>query len=142
MVDVHDRETRSRNMRAIRARHTKPERLVRSYLHRAGLRFRLHRRELPGQPDIVLPKYSAVVLVHGCYWHRHANCKYAVLPSSNTDFWLKKLEMNRQRDEKNKDRLRQQGWRVFVVWECEIPGGVALRKLVRSLKVPAECPKN
>lgn len=136
MADVHDAATRRRNMAAIKGRDTKPEVRVRSYLHRCGLRFAMRRtaNRLPGKPDIVLPKWSAVVFVHGCFWHRHSDCKYAVLPKSNVDFWTEKLEKNRQRDRGNERRLREFGWRVFVIWECELSKAPVLPLLVRSIR--------
>lgn len=119
MTDVVDRATRSRMMSGIRGRDTKPEKLVRSFLHRAGLRFRLH-ASLPGKPDLVFPKYRAVVFVHGCFWHRHAGCRYATTPSSNAEFWQTKFDANVARDKRVAGQLRKEGWRVFVVWSCRI----------------------
>src|SRR5690348_5185571 len=119
MVDVVDRATRSRMMSGIRGRNTKPELIVRSYLHRAGLRFRLH-ANLPGKPDLVFPKYRTVVFVHGCFWHRHAGCKYAATPSSNAAFWKRKFAENVGRDEAVRKALRKAGWRVLTVWECQL----------------------
>src|SRR5690349_16298349 len=101
MPDIVDAATRSRMMSGIRGINTGPERLVRSFLHRAGLRFRLHARNLPGKPDIVLPKHHTVVLVHGCFWHRHRNCRYAYTPKSRLDFWQRKFESNVARDSRN-----------------------------------------
>lgn len=119
MTDVVDRATRSRMMSGIRGRDTKPEKQVRSYLHRAGLRFRLH-ASLPGKPDLVLPKHHAVVFVHGCFWHRHSGCRYATTPSSNIEFWQEKFDANVARDKRVTRQLRKAGWRVFVVWSCHI----------------------
>ena len=120
MVDPLSPEHRSWNMSRITGKDTKPERVVRSLLHRLGFRFRLHRKDLPGRPDIVLPKYKTVVLVHGCFWHRHAGCKYAYTPKSRTDFWRKKFERNVARDISSTRKLRDLGWSVLVVWECEV----------------------
>jgi DNA mismatch endonuclease, patch repair protein len=120
MADVHTPAQRSFNMSRIRGRDTKPERVLRSLLHRAGLRFRLHRRDLPGKPDIVLPKHRAVVLVHGCYWHRHPGCRYATTPATNVPFWRQKFAGTVERDRKGEMALKALGWRVFVVWECDI----------------------
>ena len=120
MVDRLTVRERSWNMSRIRGKDTKPEIAVRSILHRMGYRFRLHRRDLPGNPDIVLPKHHAVVLVHGCFWHRHKGCKYAYTPKSRVDFWKKKLTENVERDKRNRKALRQEGWKVVVVWECEL----------------------
>src|SRR5690348_8362966 len=116
MIDVVDRATRSRMMSGIRGRDTKPELIVRSYLHRAGLRFRLH-ANLPGKPDLVFPKYRTVVFVHGCFWHRHADCRYATVPATNRVFWRKKFSANVRRDEKVTEALQGLGWRVIVAWE-------------------------
>ena len=122
MVDVVDPATRSRMMSGIRGKDTKPELLVRKYLHARGLRFRLHVKDLPGKPDVVFPKYRAVVFVHGCFWHHHAGCKYATMPSSRADFWANKLSDNVARDQYQFAALEGLGWRVLVVWECELSG--------------------
>ena len=106
-------------MSRIRSKDTNPEKRVRSFLHRAGYRFRLHRKDLPGTPDIVLPKYRKVIFVHGCFWHRHKGCKFAYSPKTRTDFWQKKFEENITRDQRNRDMLFQMGWKVEIVWECE-----------------------
>ena len=106
-------------MRRVRSTDTIPERRVRSLLHKLGYRFRLHRRNLPGKPDIVLPKHRTVVFVHGCFWHRHENCPHASAPSSRQGYWLPKFRRTVERDRKNQEELRQQGLNVFVVWECE-----------------------
>jgi len=106
-------------MSRIRGVDTKPELLVRSLLHRMGYRFRLHRRDLPGRPDIVLPKYRAVVFVHGCFWHRHRGCRYAYVPKSRKDFWKRKFARNVERDREVRHLLRKAGWKILVVWECE-----------------------
>ena len=114
-------------MSRIKGKDTKPEVMLRSALHKAGFRFRLHSRQLPGKPDIVLPKYKAVIFVHGCYWHRHAGCKLAYTPKSNAEFWLPKFEETVRRDRLKTLQLLQLGWRVFLVWECELntnPKGV------------------
>lgn len=106
-------------MSRIRSKDTSPEKLVRSFLHRAGYRFRLHVKSLPGSPDIVLPKYRTAIFVHGCFWHRHADCKYAYTPKSNVDFWNKKFQENVSRDVKKKKLLENVGWNVLTIWECE-----------------------
>lgn len=133
MVDVVDKATRSRMMAGIRGKDTKPELLVRSYLHRNGLRYRLHVKELPGKPDIVLPKYRTVVFVHGCFWHQHLGCKYAVMPGNNRTFWKKKLEGNTERDQKNKKSLKREGWRPLTIWECQLDER-HLARLVEKIK--------
>lgn len=107
-------------MSGIRGRDTRPELVLRSALHARGLRFRLHVAELPGRPDIVLPRHRAVILVHGCYWHRHPGCRYATTPATRTEFWLSKFESNVTRDANNHAALRVSGWRVAVVWECAL----------------------
>lgn len=122
MADVVDRATRSRMMAGIKGKNTKPELLVRSYLHCRGLRYRLHASNLPGKPDLVFPKYRTVVFVHGCFWHQHAGCNYATMPSSRTDFWKRKLSENVARDQCQVIALERSGWRVFVIWECELKG--------------------
>lgn len=133
MADIVDRATRSRMMAGIKTRDTTPERLVRSHLHRAGLRFRLQAAELPGRPDLVLPRWNAVVFVHGCYWHRHPGCRYATTPATNVSFWKKKFDANVSRDTRNIAALRRAGWRVFVVWECRT-GPCALDTLTRNIR--------
>ncbi|SPJ33450.1 Very short patch repair protein [Kushneria phyllosphaerae] len=114
-------ERRSANMRAIRSKNTSPEMVVRRLLHQMGYRFRLHRKDLPGKPDIVLPKYRTVIFVHGCFWHQHPDpdCKDARLPKSNPDYWLPKLERNRVRDLEHQIKLENEGWNVVVIWACE-----------------------
>ncbi len=107
-------------MAQITAANTKPEIKVRSILHRAGFRFRLHRKDLPGRPDIVLPKYNTVIFVHGCFWHRHFGCKFAYFPKSRIEFWKEKFEKTVKRDEFVQIKLKKAGWQVIVVWECEI----------------------
>lgn len=122
-VDIVDPATRSRMMAGIRGRDTNPEVIVRKYLHANGLRYRIAPRNLPGRPDIVLAKYRTVVFIHGCFWHRHANCKFAATPSTNRDFWAEKFHSNVARDARNAVLLEQLGWHVIVVWECEIRRG-------------------
>lgn len=124
MADIVDRATRSRMMSGIRGRNTRPEMAVRRHLHAAGLRFRLHRKDLPGKPDIVLPRHKVAIFVHGCFWHRHAGCPKATTPSSNVEFWQKKFADNVARDVRDRAALEALGWRVLVVWECELKGGV------------------
>lgn len=118
MTDVVDRKTRSRMMSGIKGRDTAPELAVRSFLHRSGLRFRLHGRNLPGRPDLVFPKYRTVLFVHGCFWHRHGRCRYASTPATNRVFWERKFAANVERDHRVRLQLRKMGWRVLVVWEC------------------------
>jgi DNA mismatch endonuclease (patch repair protein) len=127
MVDIVNREARSRMMAGIRAKNTKPEQVLRQFLHRQGFRFRLHDAKLPGKPDMVFPKLRAVLFVHGCFWHRHVGCQASTIPSSNVDFWRSKLASNRRRDKKHIDALLRDGWRVGVVWECVARRGVPHR---------------
>lgn len=119
-MDRLTKEKRSWNMSRIRGRDTKPERAVRSMLHRLGYRFRLHSKELPGRPDVILPRYRTVVLVHGCFWHRHSRCPFAYTPKSRPQFWTQKFTANVDRDSRVTDSLRTLGWHVLVVWECEL----------------------
>ena len=113
-------EQRSRNMSAIKSKNTKPEIKVRKVLHSMGYRFRLHSKDLPGSPDIVLPKYKTVIFVHGCFWHRHENCKYASTPKTRKEFWESKFRENINRDKLNQENLSSKGWKIIIVWECEI----------------------
>ena len=133
MVDVVDKKTRSRMMSGIRGRDTTPERIVRRFLHAAGLRYRLHVRELPGKPDIVLPRYRSVVEVRGCFWHQHPGCRFAYKPKSRLDFWLPKLRNNVRRDQKQRKALEAAGWRVFDIWECSLSDS-NLARLVHKIK--------
>lgn len=123
--------SRSDIMRAVKRAHTRPEVVVRQALHALGLRFRLHRRDLPGSPDIVLPKFRTVVFVHGCFWHRHPDCRYATTPKSRQEYWLPKFEANVERDARKEAQLRELGWRVLVMWECETKSLEALEARLR-----------
>ena len=123
MADVHNVATRSYNMSRIRGKNTKPEMLVRKYLFAHGFRYRLHSKNLPGKPDIVLPKYKTVIFVHGCFWHGHKDCKYFVVPKTRTDWWLNKINGNKANDAKKEQALEQAGWKVLVVWECQLKPG-------------------
>lgn len=126
MVDFLSPSERSLRMSRIRGKDTVPELALRRELHRQGFRYRLHGAGLPGKPDLVLRKYKVVVFVHGCFWHRHKGCKIASIPKSNTEFWLQKFEKNVDRDMRVCLLLVAEGWRVFVIWECELsPGKVA-----------------
>jgi len=120
MADIVSKEARSKMMSGIKGKNTKPEVLVRSMLHKMGFRFRLHRKDLPGKPDIVLPRYRTVIFVHGCFWHRHDNCKFAYEPKSRRDFWETKFKANVQRHFTVENLLVEMGWKVIVIWECEI----------------------
>lgn len=119
LTDVVNQSTRSRMMAGIKGSNTQPELLVRRYLHATGLRFRLHDRRLPGRPDIVLPRYRTVVLIHGCFWHRHPDCRYATTPATRADFWASKFSSNVQRDQRVAAALVSLGWKVLTFWECE-----------------------
>ena len=142
-MDRLSREHRSWNMSRIRGKDTKPERQVRSLLHAMGYRFRLHRKDLPGRPDIVLPRYRTVIFIHGCFWHRHADCKYAYVPKSRIDFWEKKFSENIERDRASEEKLCELGWHVLVVWECELRNPDSLtRRLNDDLQYALEVSGN
>lgn len=135
-METLSKRRRSWNMSRIRGADTQPEKSVRSLLHRMGCRFRLHRRDLPGTPDIVLPKHRTVVFVHGCFWHRHAACKYAYTPKSRIAFWQKKFKENCERDRRHNRQLRRRGWHVVTVWECDVQRLDRLqRRLERQMSV-------
>lgn len=136
-MDVVDKATRSRMMSGVRSKNTKPELIVRSFFHRAGLRFRLH-GNLPGKPDLVLPKYRAVVFVHGCFWHRHEGCRHAATPKSNALFWQKKFEDNVRRDAAIRKKLESLGWKVFVVWSCELSDHSLASVVTKIRKITTE----
>lgn len=119
-MDNHSPEVRSYNMSQIRAKDNKPENLVRKYLFGKGLRYRKNVKDLPGKPDIVLPKYKTVIFVNGCFWHMHKGCPKFVWPKSNEEYWTKKLNGNKNRDQANYEMLRNMGWKVIIVWECEL----------------------
>lgn len=119
-MDVHNKETRSYNMSRIKGRKTKPEEIVAKYLFSQGFRYRRNVKKLPGTPDIVLKKYKTVIFVNGCFWHMHEGCKYFVWPKDNSEFWKNKLLANKERDEKEKKGIEELGWKVIVVWECQL----------------------
>ncbi|WP_430292894.1 very short patch repair endonuclease [Pseudomonas sp. B1-22] len=118
MVDIVEPVVRSRMMSTIRGKHTQPELAIRRYLHSCGYRFRLHRADLPGRPDLVLTKYRLVIFVHGCFWHRHSGCFYATSPATRKEFWQAKLNGNAERDQRHISELAELGWRTLVIWEC------------------------
>lgn len=120
MADVHDKATRSYNMSRIKGKDTKPEMLVRRFLHSQGFRYRLHVKDLPGKPDIVLPKYRTVIFVHGCFWHGHEACKYFVVPKTRTDWWMDKIDKNVSNDNLKQFELKQAGWKIMQIWECDL----------------------
>jgi len=123
-MDVHDKETRSYNMSCIKGKNTKPEEIVRKYLFSQGFRYRKNDKRLPGTPDIVLPKYKTVIFVNGCFWHGHEGCRYFVVPKTNTEFWGNKIETNKQRDSRKIKDLQALGWKVIIVWECQLKKAV------------------
>ncbi|MEE9453510.1 MAG: very short patch repair endonuclease [Paracoccaceae bacterium] len=138
MADRISKERRSWNMSRIKGKDTKPELLLRSMLHKAGYRFRLHRKDLPGKPDIVLPKYRTAIFVNGCYWHRHENCPNTTTPKTRTEFWKAKFKDTVERDKRNVTELEALGWRVITIWECALkndPDRVLFKHLPVNAKV-------
>ncbi len=131
MTDTLTPQERSRRMAAVRPVDTKPEFIVRRLVHGMGYRYRLHRRDLPGTPDLVFPARRAVVFVHGCFWHRHEGCALARIPKSRVEFWTRKLEGNRERDARELKELRATGWRVLIIWECELKNPKTLARRLR-----------
>ncbi|MBA7532094.1 hypothetical protein ES705_24320 [subsurface metagenome] len=140
MADIFTKRKRSQIMATVKNRNTKPEIQVRKALFSRGFRYRINDKRLPGSPDIVLPKYHTAIFVHGCYWHGHTNCKKAIKPSTNKNFWNAKIEKNRLRDQKAQQELSQMGWKVIVIWECELRNKesleLSLNKLINELKQP------
>lgn len=120
MADVHSKEIRSYNMSRIRSKDTKPEMLVRKFLHKNGFRYRLHVKNLPGKPDIVLPKYKTAIFIHGCFWHGHEGCKYYVIPKTRTEWWLNKIGNNITNDTNSEILMKEAGWNIIKIWECEL----------------------
>ena len=138
MVDIVDKETRSRMMAAIRGNNTKPEMALRKALHARGFRYRLHGKGINGKPDLVLRKFNIVIFVHGCFWHQHSGCRYSSIPSSNRDFWLNKLNSNVAREQAVVKELLESGWRIATVWECSLKTqndvDISVEKLAEWLK--------
>lgn len=134
MADVHSRETRSYNMSRIKGKNTKPELLVRKFLHANGYRYKLHDKSLPGKPDIVLPKYKTVIFVNGCFWHGHKNCKYFVIPKTRTDWWLNKINGNIANDVNALKALKKAGWKIITIWECGLKASAIDKSLTDILK--------
>ncbi|MGH6980984.1 MAG: very short patch repair endonuclease [Stellaceae bacterium] len=136
MIDRAKLDARTRNMKAIKSAGMKPEMCVRRTAHMLGFRFRLHRHELPGRPDIVFPSRQKIIFVHGCFWHQHRVCKLAHFPKSNLDYWKPKLVRNVERDRRNVKNLRRLGWRVLVIWECEtkqdVKLGIRIKRFLNS----------
>jgi DNA mismatch endonuclease (patch repair protein) len=120
MADVHSKETRSYNMSRIKNKNTKPEILIRQFLHKNGFRYRLHVKNMPGKPDIVLPKYKTVIFINGCFWHGHNGCKYFKTPKTRTEWWLNKINTNINNDIKATKSLIDLGWKIITIWECEV----------------------
>jgi len=135
-MDIWTKEKRSDVMSKIGSKNTKPELILRSALFKKGFRFRVHRKDLPGKPDIVLPKYQTVIFVHGCFWHYHKDCREGRIPSTNTNFWKTKLFKNVEKDERNVKVLQEMGWKVIIVWECEIEKhlGEILEKIISKIR--------
>lgn len=136
MTDIHEPEVRSYNMSRIHSKNTKPEILVRQCIHKEGLRFRLHAKNLPGKPDIVLPKYKTIIFVNGCFWHGHEDCKYYIIPKTRTAFWEDKIAYNKSRDLKNESELRNKGWKVIIIWQCQLKYDLnkTIAELINSIK--------
>jgi DNA mismatch endonuclease (patch repair protein) len=132
-TDIVTPEQRSRMMSRVKGKNTKPEMIVRSLCHEMGLRFRLHRRDLPGTPDLVFPKHRLCIFVHGCFWHRHTGCKYASTPKSQQKFWLEKFDYNIKRDIQNINKLKLLDWRVEVIWECELKNINSIKEKIHNL---------
>lgn len=143
-MDIVSPAERSQIMAGIKDRNTKPEVFLRRLLYRAGFRFRLHRKDLPGRPDIVLPKYKTAIFINGCFWHGHKDCKHFRWPKSRTDFWKSKIESNVERDKRNLELLVQSGWNIVVVWECELPPKNSSKKPfdINNLKEKIVCKKS
>jgi len=133
MSDVHTKQQRSYNMSRIKAKDTKPEMLVRRFLHGKGFRYKLHDKTLPGKPDIVLPKYKTLIFIHGCFWHGHENCKYFVVPKTRTKFWVSKITGNKANDAKAVRALKKDGWRIITIWECVLKPAKLERTLLTLL---------
>lgn len=124
-------------MSQVKSKNTKPELIVRKFLHANGYRYRLHVKDLPGKPDIILPKYKTVIFVHGCFWHGHTGCKYATVPKTRTDWWLNKINTNKANDKKAVQKLRKDGWQIITIWECQLKkdkSAPTLEKLLKRLQ--------
>jgi len=133
MADIFSERKRSEIMSKVKSKNTKPEEIVRKYLFSKGFRYRKNVKELPGKPDIVLPKYATVIFVNGCFWHGH-DCPKGTLPATNTEFWEQKIRSNKQRDEKNEKSLVERGWRVETIWECELKNKTIALKTLEALE--------
>lgn len=136
MADVHDKKTRSYNMSKIKGKDTKPEVTVRKFLHSKGFRYKLHDKKLPGKPDIVLPKYKTIIMVHGCFWHGHEGCKYFNIPKTRTKWWIDKIKKTHLKDLENESKLKELGWKVITIFECKLKPAKrdkALKKIMVDL---------
>ena len=135
MADVLSKEQRKRCMSNVKGKNTKPEIMVRKYLFEHGYRYRLHRKDLPGKPDIVLPKYKTAIFINGCFWHGHKDCKYFTLPETNTEFWKSKIDSNIKRDKESHDELSKLGWKVIDIWQCNLKKDktLTLENLIKSI---------
>ena len=133
MTDVHDQKTRSYNMSQIKGKNTKPEMLVRRFLFSKGFRYRLHVKDLPGKPDLVLPKYKTVIFINGCFWHGHEGCRYYVVPKTRTEWWLAKINGNKQKDGENFLKLIEIHWKIVTIFECELKGEQLKKTLIKLL---------
>jgi len=134
MTDVHDKVTRSYNMSRIKGKNTKPEMLVRKFLFSKGFRYRINDKKLPGKPDIVLPKYKTVIFVNGCFWHGHENCKYFTLPKTRSEWWKEKIEKTKINDLLNQTQLVEIGYKVLIVWECDIKNKIIFSKIINEIR--------
>lgn len=137
MTDVHNKKTRSYNMSKIRSKNTKPEIIVRKHLFSQGFRYHLHRKDLPGKPDLALSKFNTVIFIHGCFWHGHEECRYFVIPKTRREWWKNKINRNKELDRKNKLALKELGWRVITIFECELKKTKfeqTMRHLIKELK--------
>ena len=134
MTDVHNKKTRSYNMSRIRGKNTQPELIVRKFLFSKGLRYKLYDSNLPGKPDIVLPKYKKIILIHGCFWHGHEGCRYFVIPKTRTEWWMSKIKRNKEIDLKTIDVLQKMGWSIKIIWECELNSPVIVKTLKEAFE--------
>jgi len=135
MPDVHTKATRSYNMSRVKNKDTKPELLVRRFLHGQGFRYKLHDKSLPGRPDLVFPKYKTIIFIHGCFWHGHESCKYFSIPQTRTEWWLNKIDTNVRNDEKSVEALKAEGWKIVTVWGCELKPAKIRKTFKKLLRV-------
>jgi DNA mismatch endonuclease (patch repair protein) len=135
MTDVHDKVTRSYNMSRIKGKNTKPEMLVRKFLFANGYRYRLNVKTLPGKPDIVLPKYKTVIFINGCFWHGHEGCRYFVIPKTRTEWWIEKITGTQKRDRESENQLNELGWKVIIVWECQLKPTIQKETLLNLINL-------